>query len=196
MWNWNEYARECAYALCAPFNRTNVELKWILLFMLTRFFQSFNRTNVELKSFLLISLRKIQLLLIEPMWNWNFTESRVIFNNELLLIEPMWNWNLTESQAWCCATWLLIEPMWNWNKVVSPLTAESGVTFNRTNVELKSEYGSICPVSKLHPFNRTNVELKWEVRTALDCARRSFNRTNVELKYLIGLRRLLGSTDF
>ena len=58
--------------------------------------KAFNRTSMELKPNLGKAIFvKFTLLLIEPVWNWNFDAAferkRVVLP---LLIEPVWNWNL------------------------------------------------------------------------------------------------------
>jgi len=114
MWNWNRRKKvPCAF------------------FMLT-----VNRTNVELKSITRGETSICCLLLIAPMWNWNFYHRGDADCRGLLLIAPMWNWNERGHFRTVPAGLLLIAPMWNWN---SPLTfiVKLVDTVNRTNVELK-----------------------------------------------------------
>ena len=125
----------------APFNRTFVELKSWRFVTNACFLQSFNRTFVELKSRLAgIGLFDGNTLLIEPLWNWNKRreeQGQICYS---LLIEPLWNWNNALVRLGAIANWLLIEPLWNWNTSVHPPLSFLSHAFNRTFVELKSQY--------------------------------------------------------
>ena len=121
----------------------------------------------------------------------------------VVLIVPLWNWNYC---TWRFRTWwhqVLIVPLWNWNRETSlPRSALCG--FNRTFMELKyfsyvqplcCRFVLIVPLwnwnrsaqIKLNPSEHVLIVPLWnwnawwgvEAETS-----RCFNRTFMELKYV------------
>ena len=64
----------CCFAWFFAFNRTTMELKLYILSAITGQWYPFNRTTMELKLTMGYFRRILQMLLIEPLWNWNNEE--------------------------------------------------------------------------------------------------------------------------
>ena len=130
--------------------------------------------------------KKADILLIEPVWNWNESYRFSTFRNEKLLIEPVWNWNaFYHKQQSLGHPSLLIEPVWNWNQQPSQDYRSHSQAFNRTSMELKhmrSNYNQRITLA----FNRTSMELKrWPSHHHWRFIGRTFNRTSMELKLIM-----------
>jgi hypothetical protein len=87
VWNWNLWYASSPPAhsdvigigtdeMCATFNRTSMELKLMVRIITTSPFPTFNRTSMLL--WFLLKLRH-DLLLIEPVWNWNFIRGTTVY---------------------------------------------------------------------------------------------------------------------
>ena len=64
-------------------------------------------------------------------------EVRADWNAELVvLIEPLWNWNWFKGEADKLSETVLIEPLWNWNND-SRFNRDTSSRLNRTFMELK-----------------------------------------------------------
>ena len=144
---------------------------------------TFNRTSLELKPSAPAAIGPSRLLLIEPVWNWNWVRG---VNNkcfDILLIEPVWNWNVQVRKLHRIRrSRLLIEPVWNWNMTDDNLGRYLKCSFNRTSLELKPAQAHFTEMSAL-PFNRTSLELKHMRVMHQDSTRFPFNRTSLELKH-------------
>ena len=79
-----------------------------------------------------------------------------------LLIEPVWNRNFSTAPYISCGTWLLIEPVWNRNISERNEALKGIFTFNRTSMESKPKKYSWCSCST-STFNRTSMESKPEI---------------------------------
>ena len=116
VWNWNNTNRTTYSAIVSSFNRTSMELKPAFVRCAPLPVErSFNRTSMELKQRNDRVVTVKLFLLIEPVWNWNFTDEDRETLQLLLLIEPVWNWNTRSPVTMVGTSGLLIEPVWNWN---------------------------------------------------------------------------------
>ena len=130
-------------------NCTNMELKPDSRLQRPEFLGASNCTNMELKQ----GPERLQIirhiLLIAPIWNWNFMSGPVLSEAKLLLIAPIWNWNC-----------------------YSMLSSRSfDVTSNCTNMELKRLRCSGAYRSFL-TSNCTNMELKLYSDASVWCCQR------------------------
>ncbi len=100
-------------------------------------------------------------LLIELLWNWNFTKTRVDVKKVVLLIELLWNWNNWFINCPASFNCLLIELLWNWNKESSA----------------RSMNGAKLLIELLWNWNRANRDGTHY--------QQSFNWTTLELKLAI-----------
>ena len=107
----------------------------------------------------------------------------------LLLIEPVWNWNFVVEVLNCFSVLLLIEPVWNWNLERFAFLQGSSHPSNRTSLELKL-ISRFRLIHDLCPSNRTSLELKLRYRFCPLLIQTS-NRTSLELKQARGPRRSL-----
>ena len=118
-----------------------------------------NWTFMELKSL----IKRVNLLsviiLIEPLWNWNFAFCKfrlpslidsnwtfmelkyklghIKFVKPNILIEPLWNWNDGVTPEYNEFIPILIEPLWNWNSPWNALAVNAAQDSNWTFMELK-----------------------------------------------------------
>ena len=121
---------------------------------------SFNRTFMELKYWRETEVVGIPVVLIVPLWNWNF--NRYVDITRVVVV--------------------LIVPLWNWNSAIGKHNVVRDECFNRTFMELKYSLGILfgnnifqvlivplwnwnqgrCMVAyRLFGFNRTFMELKY-----------------------------------
>ena len=106
------------------------------------------------------------LVLIVPLWNWNYIKRVMPWNRHFVLIVPLWNWNdiqrfqkrlrissnRTFMELKCghvkrikiCFP-VLIVPLWNWNEYGPTTLRPHYHGSNRTFMELKS----LCTLSSL-----------------------------------------------
>ena len=93
-----------------------MELKPKISLSTRRFMLSINRTFMELKRTYATLYMSGELVLIEPLWNWNSVTEYKALRKSLVLIEPLWNWNRTKINFDARCKKVLIEPLWNWNE--------------------------------------------------------------------------------
>ena len=99
----------------------------------------------------------------------------------LVLIVPLWNWNYHSYQKNRSRYRVLIVPLWNWNLVEEAVIIKV-LRSNRTFMELKSS-SNIPSFFRTISSNRTFMELKYERYTTALQELNSSNRTFMELKY-------------
>ena len=144
----------------------------------------------------------VDLVIIEPYWNWNsliYTPGRVW---KRVIIEPYWNWNDRTPSSLIIFAVVIIEPYWNWNKCYR-YSSISSVGYNWTLLELKFKRLSRMPVATpviIEPYwnwnvaytvpftnktgyNWTLVELKSTFICAIAMGAMRYNWTLVELKW-------------
>ena len=121
-------------------------------------------------------------LLIEPVWNWNCLLKDVIGVARHLLIEPVWNWNWNNipREAYILSN-LLIEPVWNWNDESAPASGHRAFWLLIEPVWNWNPFKSLS-VLKPSTFNRTSMELKRGYHESPCQNDVTFNRTSMELK--------------
>ena len=144
-----------------------------------------------------------QVVLIVPLWNWNYkeVENRTALKSsnrtfmELkrkfasvrnvsisVLIVPLWNWNVCRYYFFVEVFPVLIVPLWNWNlqmvHIVVTLLLVLIVPLWNWNVD-DADRGYFGNGS-----NRTFMELKRVVAAVTLVVLKSSNRTFMELKHL------------
>ena len=157
LWNWNQLARDC-FILSFCFNRTFMELKSCCSYCSSIASTCFNRTFMELKSVLNPFWTVVLLVLIVPLWNWNYEHLVSLyeyfgFNRTFMELKYR---QKVGANLFCA---VLIVPLWNWNKLAAaeiPLA----LCFNRTFMELKFIKNNNI-IGTVRSFNRTFMELKY-----------------------------------
>ena len=74
-------------------NRTFMELKLGSSLHSAARWDGSNRTFMELKLYTYKLLKISVLVLIVPLWNWNWAKHLVFLYLKVVLIVPLWNWN-------------------------------------------------------------------------------------------------------
>ena len=121
----------------------------------------------------------MQLVLIEPLWNWNCGRRLTTTTSNKVLIEPLWNWNRFCKYFCPFCSLVLIEPLWNWNSLREK-NYNSIVSINRTFMELKQVNGYLRGHHKV-----VLIEPLWNWNYLIFAFCRyiiSINRTFMELK--------------
>ena len=80
----------------------------------------------------------------------------------LVLIVPLWNWNYILCASSPTAYRVLIVPLWNWN-LYRNSAVRGLIRFNRTFMELKLQWRVLIS-SVIWRFNRTFMELKLDFK--------------------------------
>ena len=97
-------------------------------------------------------------VLIETLWNVNFTKDTAFPRSVWVLIETLWNVNTGRYVSCDYGTQVLIETLWNVNYEVKVKRAELR-RFNRNIVECKFYFFGRPVIVKIS-FNRNIVECK------------------------------------
>ena len=184
-----------------------MESKHLLDSILCSICRTFNRTSMESKldrnSASVLSSLPLWLL-IEPVWNRNFTKLYYRFCDAILLIEPVWNRNNPGSIAENFLNDLLIEPVWNRNSYVMEYNDTNTYlliepVWNRNSVDChcwacisrglliepvwnRNMFFSTTLFRQVSTFNRTSMESKPDPLSYCSWIRLSFNRTSMESK--------------
>ena len=114
-WNWNWSSSSCRPIFSAPSNRTILELKRQLHYLIGFHSCTSNRTALELKPLTVDCVVMIFPHLIAPYWNWNMIYYLKGTSKNFHLIAPYWNWNTYSTSASGKSSSHLIAPNWNWN---------------------------------------------------------------------------------
>ena len=113
LWNWNDVASAGINAF-GSFNRTFMELKYVLCLSFWKWCVRFNRTFMELKLWMQFLTLLGMMVLIVPLWNWNKEWGKnVLFS---------WGFNRTFMEL---------------KLSIRSLTLSQNISFNRTFMELK-----------------------------------------------------------
>ena len=135
-----------------------MELKYYRNILKSGSYESSNRTFMELKFPTPCPSELSRIVLIAPLWNWNWNKDvpphpRFLGSNRtfmelkyfsyhkktrdyFVLIAPLWNWNWCFRYSVIRKIQVLIAPLWNWN-VSRPGSSCRRPRSNRTFMELK-----------------------------------------------------------
>ncbi len=100
LWNWNFVTKSVDMSQYMCFNRTFMELKSLSRNPLVWLSTSFNRTFMELKFRWWRCWLLHFVVLIVPLWNWNYRLLWSSFPLWFVLIVPLWNWNVRETHSY------------------------------------------------------------------------------------------------
>ena len=179
-----------------------MELKRLSLVHYLKKIIGFTRTFMELKLMRKrMDASSADVVLLVPLWNWNFPCESHDDTRGIVLLVPLWNWNTRESTLYGKEYWfysylygietiyrsssvlairVLLVPLWNWNFLHFSISPDASKCFTRTFMELKLRRSTFwCKeinvlLVPLWNWNWYKVEKFWYAF--------SFTRTFMELK--------------